>query len=411
MIIHQPEVLKKDDHTIVWSKIEMDRRPNDFPEYLWYRVPDQDGCNLSMQSDAFLVPGLLAGMHFGEDIEVRGVVSPKLAYQLEEYQHVLHFRLSEYVQQVAIQYHKLQTIPQSPSGVGTTFSGGVDSLFTLWEHLPGNESIPDFQITHGLFILGFDIRFPDRDKYDLVFRKYQTGFEQIGVQLISLETNIVQLIIPRLYYPHFYGPVLAGCAHILGGLFKRFFIPSSRDYHQLEKWTSSSDPLSDPLLSSDQLCIIHHGATHRRVDKTAVIANWKFAQENLRVCFNKDYDESGLNCSRCEKCTRTMLPLYALGTLERFRTFKKPFRSNRDGLWVARKFNPTQGYVPESLMFVSKHKSDFLPWLLAAVVLGYVRYWILKLIPKPVRKRLTDLDFLLTIYKPNTLLKTNLFSV
>ena len=387
MIIHQPELLRKDDHTIVWSRIELAVKQENFPNYLWYRVPDRYAEYLSLQSDAFLVPGLIAGMQFGENIEVRGVVSPKLAYHLDEYQYVLHFRLPEYVKHVEIKYNQLIPLDVKPEGVGATFSGGVDSLFTLWKHLPNNETVPGYEITHGLFIMGFDIHFQDKDKYHYLFQTYQSALEKIGVSLVPLETNLVQLIIPRLFYPYFYGPVLAGSAHFFGGLFKRFYIPSSKDYFQLRTWTSSSDPLSDPLLSSDRLNIIHHGATHRRVDKILEICHWKFAQDNLRVCFNKDYDEHSLNCSRCEKCTRTMVPLYALGVMDKFSTFKKPFRSNRDGLWVARKFNPTQRYLPETYPFVKMHKPDFFPWLTAATVLGYLRYWLLRLIPRFIKQK------------------------
>jgi hypothetical protein len=332
-------------------------------------------------------------MQFGEDIEVRGTVSPKLAYSLDEYQHVLDFRLSPELHPVNIKYHQLRPFTSAPSGVGSTFSGGVDSLFTLWKHLPGQEFIPGYQVTHGLFILGFDTRFQDRGQYDLALHKFHAALSGIGISLISMSTNMVQLILPHLYYPHYYGPVLVGSAHALGGLFKRFYIPSSRDYYQLETWTSSSDPLSDPLLSSDHLEIIHHGATHRRVEKVAEISQWDFAQENLRICFNKAYDENGLNCSRCEKCTRTMVPLYALGTLDKFTTFRKPFRKNRDGLWVARKFNPVQGYIPETISFVRQHKPDFLPWLLLATLIGYIRFWMLALIPKPVRKWLNHFGY------------------
>ncbi len=388
MIIHQPEILRKGDHAIVWSRVELAVSQENFPDYFWFKVPEQYSGFISLQSDAFLIGGLLAGMQFGEKIEVRGVVSPKLAYHLDDYQYVLHFRMPEDVKPVDIKYNKLKPLDAKPKSVGVTFSGGVDSLFTLWKHFPKNEIIPGYEITHGLFIMGFDIRYRDKDKYYQLLDKYQLALEKIGISMVSLETNIAQIVVPRLFYPHFYGPILAGCAHILGGLFQRFFIPSSRDYHQIRTWTSSSDPLSDPLLSSDKLHFIHHGATHRRVEKIAEISHWRFAQENLRVCFNKDFDEYGLNCSRCEKCTRTMVPLYALGVLDEFTTFKKPFSSNRDGLWVARKFNPTQGYVPETFKFVKAHKPDFLPWLTFASVIGYIRYWLLQTIPEFIKSRL-----------------------
>jgi hypothetical protein len=40
MIIHQPELLKQDGHSIVFSKIEMRHPQVNFPEFLWYKVPE-----------------------------------------------------------------------------------------------------------------------------------------------------------------------------------------------------------------------------------------------------------------------------------------------------------------------------------------------------------------------------------
>jgi hypothetical protein len=386
MIIHQPETIFKDGNFIVWSRIELEKPRENFPKYLWYKIPESYAGFISPQNDAFLVPGLLAGMHFEEDIEVRGIISPRLAYALDEYQFVLHFRMPNAVKPVTIQYNSLKPANKDATAVGVTFSGGVDSFFTLYQHLPQNQPIPEYQITHGLFIMGFDIRYQVKERYEKLFFQYEQALQQIKVVLIPLETNLVSIIVPRMILPHFYGPILAGSAHLFGGLFRRFYISSSKDYSQIKLRPASSDSLSDPLLSSDTLDIIHHGATHKRVDKVKEISDWDLVQKNLRVCFRGDSDEPTLNCSWCEKCTRTMTPIYVLGKMEKFSTFKKPFRTDRDGLKLARKFNPTQGYVPEFFPFVREHKPDFLPWLFAGVVLGYLRYWSLKLIPGFARK-------------------------
>jgi len=395
MIIHQPETLRRDGHTIVWSKIELAEKHNNFPEYLWYRVPDRFAEYISPQSDAFLVPGLLAGMYFGEDIEVRGVVSPRLAYRLAEYQFVLNFRMPEAVRQVDIKFAQLGIPPLRPKGVGATFSGGVDSLFTLWKHIPENQPNSNYRITHALFMMGFDIRYKDKEKYQFLFSRYQQALAAINIDLIPLETNLVSIIIPRMVYAHFYGPVLAGSAHFFGGLFERFFIASSRNYYQLKKWTSSSDPLSDPLLSSDTLDILHHGAAYSRADKIKEISGWDFAHDNLRVCFSKNSDPHILNCSRCEKCTRTMIPIYALGKMKAFTTFQRPFKTHSESLWLARKFNPNQGYTHEFFPLVRDYRPDFLPWLILALILGYGRYWILKYIPGFIKKWLQHFNVFL----------------
>jgi len=393
MIIHQPELLQRNDHTIVYSKIEMRHPRENFPDHLWYRIPDRFAQHLTLQSDAFLIPSLLGAMYFQEDIEVRGTVSPRLAYHLDEYQYLLHFRMPKVVTQVNINYAQLEFLPTVPTAVGTTFSGGVDSFFTIWKHLPQNQPNPDYQITHALFILGFDILNKDKPRYQSLYSRYREALNQLNIELIPLETNLVSLIVPRMNYNHFYGPVLAGAAHVFGSLFKKFFIPSSRDYWQIMTWTSSSDPTTDPLLSSESLEIIHYGSAFRRVEKIEAISGWEPAQEHLRVCPPNNLDINLLNCSRCEKCVRTMIPIYALGKMDKFKTFYKPFTSNRDCLWWARKFDPSRSYVREIIPFTRKVNPGLVSWLQVAALVGYGRYTFLRLIPKPVRNWLKRYGF------------------
>lgn len=395
MIIHQPELHRHNDDIIAHAKIELRQPQADFPEHLWYKIPERFSQHISLQSDAFLIPGLLAGMYYQEDIEVRGVVSPRLAYQLEEYQYLLNFRMPNIVTPVDIKYTQLQALNEKPEAVGTAFSGGVDSFFTLLNNLPQNQPIPEYQITHALFIHGYDILNKDRSKYQAYYSRFHDALKQIDVELVSMETNLFSFIAPRMKLNLFYGPVLIGSAHVFGNLFRKFFVSSSNDYWQIKKWTSSSDPTSDPLLSTETMEIIHYGAATRRVEKIEAISNWKPAQENLRVCLPDDMEEIS-NCSRCEKCVRTMIPIYALGKMEKFITFEKPLRSDRESLWWARKFDPSKyfvkessgGFIQETFDFIRKHKPTMIPWLRMAILLGTIRYWCLKLIPRPVKKRL-----------------------
>jgi hypothetical protein len=383
MIIHQPGMIHKDGYAVAWARVELAKPRANFPDYIWYRVPEAYSQYLSVQSDAFLAPSLIAAMHFGENVDVRGVVSPRLAYSLEEYQFALQFQLKkQHLQHVAIHYNMLQAWDAKPRGVAATFSGGVDSFFTLMKHLPSYQSIPDYQVTHAVFIQNFDILSWNINRYWELCSRYRNFLMELGVELIPMETNLVTTIVPWLKYNYFYGPVLAGCGMALGGLLKRFYISSSRDYDQLSKEAISSNPLSDGLLSTETLDIIHFGAAYQRVEKIEALSDWKPAQDHLRVCGKSELMEQEINCSYCEKCTRTMVPLYALGKAEKFKTFTKPFRSNRDTLRWARKFNLGRDlYVAEIFPFARKHKPDLGPWLRAAVLLGSIRSGLLSLVP------------------------------
>ena len=396
MIIHQPEIIIKDGLAILWARIEMAKQRQDFPDYIWYRVPEQYGPFLIPQSDAFLVASLLAGMYFGEGITVRGAISPRLAYNLDEYQFLVNFRMPKEVRPVSIQYERLASLDTNPSSVGTTFSGGVDSLFTVWSHLPQNQPILDYQVTHGVFIQGFDILHNAKNDYQQLLKKFKEQTSKLGIELIELETNIFSLLHQRLSFSYCYGPGIISTGMSLSGLFKRFYIPSSWDYYLLKRNAHTTDPLIDGFVSTDSMDIIHHGSTYRRVEKVEQIADWDVAHKLLWVCLEHKFKENSWNCSRCEKCVRTMIPLHALGKLEEFKTFEKPFKKNMDGLWWARKFSLRHNFVSEMFPFVKKHKPDFLPWLYIAVLLGHIRYRIVKYMPGFMKNWLRHYGYFVT---------------
>ena len=60
--------------------------------------------------------------------------------------------------------------------------------------------------------------------------------------------------------------------------------------------------------------MIHHGVDLTRLEKVALVGDWKTGLDNIRVCQNDD--EGVYNCCTCEKCILTMCELEALGKLK-----------------------------------------------------------------------------------------------
>jgi hypothetical protein len=254
-------------------------------------------------------------------------------------------------------------------------------------------------LTHAFYFKDFDILRKEAEKSQRLFTLYQQALQQINIELIPLETNLVSLIIPRLNFVYFFSPILVGCAMLFQGLLKRFYISSARDHRQMMKRLSSSSPLTERLLSTDTLDIIHYGSVYQRFEKIEAISGWDLARHNLRVCAVPNLKEDVLNCSRCEKCTRTMVPIYALGRMKEFTTFVEPFRSNRDVLRWARKFSPTQISMPDLFAFVREYKPDLIPWLRFAVFFGSVRYHLLNRIPESIKKWLQRYGYYVDPFK------------
>ena len=77
MIIHTPEIDSKDNYISVSSRIEFKKPLAGFPESPWFKFLNNDREDVSSRSDSFAVSLLLLAMTLGEDIDVRGLLSPR----------------------------------------------------------------------------------------------------------------------------------------------------------------------------------------------------------------------------------------------------------------------------------------------------------------------------------------------
>ena len=73
------------------------------------------------------------------------------------------------------------------------------------------------------------------------------------------------------------------------------------------------DLLSVQCVSNENTTFYSTGSEVTRLEKTAYISDFAVTHKYLNVCWYYLY-----NCSKCDKCRRTMLGLYALGKLDRY---------------------------------------------------------------------------------------------
>lgn len=271
---------------------------------LWYRLPKV--YPVSKTGDCFLAAALLPAMLKGNRLEIDSSlsVSPKLLSNISLLQEI-HHSWNPALKIIPI---NARTSPAEPCNKGALsfFSGGVDSMYTFLKH--------QREIRHVVFIHGFDFYSDDGTYRTAVMRNtsFVAGF---GKTLIPMETNYY-------LFGHHYnlsrvltqGSTLGSVALLLG--FPSVYVPSSDHYTYLAPL--GSHPLTDPLYSNECMEIIHDGAETRRVDKITKVAECEAALANLMVCFN----DMNINCGKCIKCLRTLIPLKLLGaTATLFPTF------------------------------------------------------------------------------------------
>lgn len=336
MIIHSPVLKNNEDSSVISVRIETGDFELDIPKDLWFRVDHNWSKFLSKKSDAFLVAMLPIACEMGENIEIYGDISPKLLYGAREYVRISNAYYPNRNSLIEIKAHNLSQDIKLPTntvnlenGIGFAFSGGVDAFYTLYSHLPENEDIPEYQITHALTINGFD---RDVDLYQSEFfpvlkKIYNPIFDKLNIKYISVDTNLQAFRKTGVRdLTNSYSSSLISSALILGTIFRKFFVSSSYKYGVLGT-ADDLRPLVDPLLSNEDTEILYAGADATRYERLLAISAWPLTYDHLRVCTNKNWrnidvqSSSIVNCCNCEKCLLTQIALDLINVSSLYSTF------------------------------------------------------------------------------------------
>lgn len=331
MIIHKPEIEEEGGEICVAARVELQNPDTDYPEKLWYKFPKGYRDYVTDRSDGFAASLLPLAMALGENLEVHGDTSATLAHGLREYQLIQSTWQPKRFYSIDITFERLRSISKSGTRgkVGCTFSGGVDSYYTVWNHLPQNELNPAYRLTHCLLINGFD-RNTDLDNTG-TYHRFQNVFEPVlnnlGLELLISRTNLRQFADLPLRRQSF-GSVVTASALVLGHLFSCFYVASSYKFTRLGLHPDGSHLMLDHHLHTETMETVHDAGHVTRIAKVAALAQFPATHTTLCVCFKPVTfnPETGAleNCCTCEKCARTMITLDLLGSLEKYKTFPKP---------------------------------------------------------------------------------------
>lgn len=296
---------------------------------LWFSTEQKyEDAICSDNYDAFLVGLLYPAMKYGEDIHIAGSVSKKLLFNINNYVIPLVKSFSPSCKIIEVTAENAINNNLGGSGIGTGFSGGVDSFCTIYDRYE-LEKDTDYKINNFLFLNvgshGLGDKMKVEDKFNKRFNYLKQFPDEIGLDFIPLNSN--------LHYFHPWGHqkthtlTSASGVLILQGLFKRYYYASSGvDYDDMlenaYKYREYSigeycDPILLPLLSTESLEFISDGVQYTRVEKTLHILNYKPVKKYLNVCVSGD--DTHKNCSVCSKCSRTLMTINSFGKLDEFK--------------------------------------------------------------------------------------------
>ena len=188
MILHEPELTRSDGRIRVQSRVETRHPKLAGLGRLWFEVDEASGLAVSDRADPFLVGMIPVAMACREAIEVRGAVSPRLAWGIGELQQIHFAWWPRHVGVVDVRCERLEEAPpqERGTGVATSFSGGVDSFYTTWRHTGERETIPGFRLGYALLIDGFDldVDLEETGRWSVLRAVYAPLLATLGVELV-----------------------------------------------------------------------------------------------------------------------------------------------------------------------------------------------------------------------------------
>ena len=276
---------------------------------VWYRLPA--GATAG-SGDTILASTLFPAMRQKRPLQIGTPVSPRLLGNAPAIQEL--FRTWDpRSQEIAIEATPRVIVGSSSGhGVGCFFTGGLDSFYTALKHKE--------EITHLVFVYGFDVSIHDLPLRAKVSKSLREVSVKLQKPLIEVETNLREFSDRYVNWDFYHGAALAAVGHLLSSRFRKMFIAASRSYGDMIPL--GSHPLLDPLWSTETMEFVHDGCEATRIEKAAAIASNDIALKHLRVCWENR--NGAYNCGRCEKCLRTMACLRTIGALERCSAFESP---------------------------------------------------------------------------------------
>ncbi|WP_182359161.1 hypothetical protein [Tomitella gaofuii] len=264
-----------------------------------YTIETSANVTLRNSATAWLTPSLVLAMKKGLDLSVNGPVDAKALDGATQAQSLFCSWWPDTMHAVKIDATSTTATAPDNRGVGCFFSGGLDSFYSAVKNQPN--------ITHLIFVQGFDIFLKSEDHYETALRGVQAAADELGKELITVTTNIR----PLFEYNGGWdiGYALPNIVHLLSDHLRAVYIPAGEYGDNLPP--RGTHPDLDHLWTSSVTEIIHDGLEANRIAKARAIKESPAAMAHLRVCFANRSDTQ--NCGECEKCVRTAINLRIVG--------------------------------------------------------------------------------------------------
>ena len=351
------------------------------PFTLWYKVSEEYSKYLCTErADAFLVGILPYAMAHSTDkdqlvIVCQAPVSEQLYYQLSLHYIPTLAKNIEWYDLIRIECELDHTKLDSLNAVGTGVSGGVDSWYTILKSK--QENSPAYKITHGAYFEFDPEGIFDGERQNKMRELSRNICKENEIAFVDIKSNICKDIY-RVAHEAIISCMLFSYVITLQKLFSQFYISSSYPYNRFKIVDYSCEHyelLNVHCLSNENISFYTPGSEVTRYEKTEYIADYDLPKKLFLVCRAPKVENAILkNCSRCSKCTRTMIQLDLAGKLDHFNDIfnVKAYRDDPDyylGYLIFK--GKSDDFVAETL---EKFKELNKPFPISARIAGFKKW-------------------------------------
>lgn len=340
VIIGNPYLEKNKEHVRVCSKIVF----HDKEIIVWYEVEEKFRQYLCTERiDAFMIgllPYIMAHSSDENPIQIKSesYLSEQLYYQLNS--HYIPTVISETDRyfNVKIDCPVSNKKLTNYGAVGSGISGGVDSCYTLIKNI---ERDPEhYRISHGAY---FDYD-PNGNFYgeiqNALRERSKKLCDELGLAFVNVKSNIC-CDVYKMAHESIIASMLFSYVLILQKLFGQFHVSSTHPYALFNIVGYSQERfqlLNVHCFSNENLRFYTPGSEVKRYEKTHCIAQYsdEWPKKYMMVCMAPKIKDGNLvSCSKCAKCTKTMIDLDIIGKLDDFIDIfdVEYYRNNRDYYW------------------------------------------------------------------------------
>ena len=314
--IGKPEIVEIGNKSRLQAVFNIDGKKST----VWFEVDNNYGKYLTFdRSDAFVIGVLNYAMRNGHDIECKAPLGEELYYQIDTYLIDAIYKGGSQLHRTKIYADIDSTKLESANAVGTGISCGIDSFHAISSH--SNTKFKNHNITHLAFNNVGSHGEGERAVYLYNERKklIEKFADEYNYKLVESNSNIHDVIPQNHLLTHTYTSCFA--IYCLQKLYSIYYYSSSQTFNSFtlkdnqKKPSGYYDLLTLTMFSTKTLQIFSEGATMTRLEKTKRVALYEPSYKYLNVC-----TQSSQNCNQCEKCTRTLLALDAIGCLEKYNT-------------------------------------------------------------------------------------------